>query len=253
MPGQGGLMDVNFIDGVLLVDKPENWTSHDVCAFVRRRFGIKKVGHAGTLDPLATGLLVLLLGKATKSSMQLSACDKEYFGALELGIQTDSHDRHGKIIAEAPWEHITIEEMRLTAARQFTGDIIQVPPMVSALKHEGTRLYKLARQGKTVARDGRPVTVHEFRLDKKEGKFVEFLAYVSKGTYVRTLVNDLGEALGSYATLARLRRLRSGVFKLEQSVTIDDLKNFTPIQLREKVIPLSAALPHADHSGSSKV
>ena len=246
-------MDVNFIYGVLLVDKPENWTSHDVCAFVRRRFGIKKVGHAGTLDPLATGLLVLLLGKSTKSSMQLSACDKEYFGALELGVQTDSHDRHGKITAEAPWEHITLEMVRAKAAEQFTGDIVQVPPMVSALKHEGTRLYKLARQGKTVPRDGRPVTVREFRFEKKDGKFIEFLADVSKGTYVRTLVNDLGEALGCYATLARLRRLRSGSFKLEQSVTIDDLKGFTPAQLREKVIPVSATLLHADHSGSSKI
>jgi tRNA pseudouridine55 synthase len=246
-------MDMNFIDGVLLVDKPENWTSHDVCAFVRRRFGIKKVGHAGTLDPLATGLLVLLLGKSTKNSMQLSACDKEYFGALELGIQTDSHDRHGKITAEAPWESITIEMIRTKAADQFTGDIIQVPPMVSALKHEGTRLYKLARQGKTIPRDGRPVTVHEFRFEKKEGKFVEFLAYVSKGTYVRTLVNDLGEALGCFATLARLRRLRSGPFKLEQSVTIEDLKSFTPVQLREKVISLGALSLHADHSGSSRI
>jgi len=247
------MIDPNFIDGVLLVDKPENWTSHDVCAFVRRRFKIKKVGHAGTLDPLATGLLVLLLGKATKSSMLLSACDKEYFGALELGIQTDSHDRHGKVIAEASWEHITLEEIRAKAAERFTGDIIQVPPMVSALKHEGTRLYKLARQGKTVPRDGRPVTVHEFRFEKKDGKFVEFFAYVSKGTYLRTLVNDLGEALGSYAALARLRRLRSGKFRLEQSVTIEDLKNFTPAQLREKVFPLSATLSHADHSGPSKI
>ena len=246
-------MDVNFIDGVLLVDKPENWTSHDVCAFVRRRFGIKKVGHAGTLDPLATGLLVLLLGKATKISMQLSACDKEYFGAMELGVQTDSHDRHGKVIQEALWEHITLELIKAKAAAEFTGDIVQVPPMVSALKHEGQRLYKLARQGKTVEREGRPVTVHEFRIDKKDGKFVEFLAYVSKGTYVRTLVNDLGEVLGCYATLARLRRLRSGKFRLEQAVTIEDLKGFTPIQLREKVIPLSAVFLHANYPGSSKV
>lgn len=246
-------MDVNFIDGVLLVDKPENWTSHDVVAFVRRRFGIKKVGHAGTLDPLATGLLVLLLGKATKISMQLSACDKEYFGAMELGVQTDSHDRHGKVTLEAPWEHITLEEIRAKAAAEFTGDIVQVPPMVSALKHEGQRLYKLARQGKTVPRDGRPVTVHEFRIEKKEGKFVEFLAYVSKGTYVRTLVSDLGDTLGCHATLARLRRLRSGKFSLEQGVTIEDLKAFTPAQLREKVIPLSAVALHEDHSGPSKV
>ncbi len=247
------MIDPNFIDGVLLVDKPENWTSHDVCAFVRRRFGIKKVGHAGTLDPLATGLLVLLLGKATKSSMPLSACDKEYFGALELGVQTDSHDRHGKVVAEAPWEHITLEKIRAMAAERFTGEIIQVPPMVSALKHEGTRLYKLARQGKTVPREGRPVTVHEFRFERKDGKFVEFFAFVSKGTYLRTLANDLGEALGCHATLARLRRLRSGKFRLDQSVTIEDLKHFTPTQLREKTLPLTAALSYADHPGSPKL
>ena len=186
-------------DGILLVDKPENWTSHDVCAYVRRRFAIKKVGHAGTLDPLATGLLVLLIGRATKISMPLSSCNKEYLGVMELGIQTDSHDRHGKVIAEAPWEHITLEGIQAKAAKEFTGEIIQVPPMVSALKHEGTRLYKLARQGKTVERKGRAVTVFEFRLEKKEGRFVNFFAHVSKGTYLRTLINDLGDALGCHA------------------------------------------------------
>lgn len=232
-------MDPHFLDGVLLVDKPEDWTSHDVCAFVRKRFGIKKVGHAGTLDPLATGLLVLLLGKATKNSMPLSSCDKEYFGVMELGIQTDSHDRRGKVVAEAPWEHITLEDVQAKAAREFTGEIIQVPPMVSALKHEGTRLYKLARQGKIVPREGRPVTVHEFRLSKKEGCFVHFFARVSKGTYLRTLVSDLGDALGCHAALASLRRTRSGKFRLDQSVTIEDLKHFTLAQLREKVLPLN--------------
>lgn len=232
------------MDGILLVDKPENWTSHDVCAFVRKRFGVKKVGHAGTLDPLATGLLVLLLGKATKDSMSLSSCDKEYLGMMELGIQTDSHDRHGKILAEAPWEHLTLETIQIKAAKEFTGDIIQVPPMVSALKHEGTRLYKLARQGKTVPRQGRPVTVYDFHLDKKEGRFVNFFAHVSKGTYLRTLIHDLGEALGCYATLASLRRLRSGKFQLEQSVTIESLKSFTESQFRAAILPLSTSVAH---------
>lgn len=241
-----------LIDGILLVDKPENWTSHDVCAFVRRRFGIKKVGHAGTLDPLATGLLVLLLGKATKYSMPLSSCDKEYLGVMELGIQTDSHDRHGKIVAESPWEHITLDEIRAKAAREFTGEIVQVPPMVSALKHEGTRLYKLARQGKTVPREGRSVTVHSLCLDKKEGRFVDFFAHVSKGTYLRTLINDLGDALGCHATLASLRRLRSGKFRLDQSVTIEDLKHFTGAQLREKVLPLSAAVANHENCNGSR-
>lgn len=241
-------------DGILLVDKPENWTSHDVCAYVRRRFGIKKVGHAGTLDPLATGMLVLLLGRATKLSMPLSACDKEYLGVMELGVQTDSHDRHGKVIAEAPWEHITLEAIREKAAKEFTGNIIQVPPMVSALKHEGTRLYKLARQGKTVERKGRPVTVFHFRLEEKKGQFVHFFAHVSKGTYLRTLISDLGDALGCHATLASLRRLRSGQFRLEQSVTMEELKSFTPDQLCEKILPLNASIiDYANRHGSSKV
>lgn len=235
----------DFIDGVLLVDKPENWTSHDVCAFVRKRFRFKKVGHAGTLDPLATGLLVLLIGKATKHSMALSAVDKEYFGTLELGVQTDSHDRQGNVTQEAAWEHVTFEKIRETAKR-FTGNIIQVPPMVSALKHEGTRLYKLARQGKTVPREGRPVTVHEFRFDKKDGRFVEFVAGVSKGTYLRTLVNDLGEALGCHATLAKLRRVRSGKFRLDQSVTIDALRDMTLEELRPQILPLNATYSYAD-------
>jgi tRNA pseudouridine55 synthase len=235
----------NFIDGVLLVDKPAGWTSHDVCAFVRKKFKFKKVGHAGTLDPLATGLLVVLIGKATKQSMPLSACDKEYFGTMELGVQTDSHDRQGKVTAEAPWEHITIEQVR-EEAKRFTGEIIQVPPMVSALKHEGTRLYKLARQGKTVAREGRPVMVHEFRFDKKDGRFIDFSAQVSKGTYVRTLVNDLGEVLGCHAALAKLSRLRSGKFSLEQSVTVDQLRNMTFPEVCEKILPLSAAAAHAN-------
>ena len=241
-------------DGILLVDKPENWTSHDVCAYVRRRFAIKKVGHSGTLDPQATGLLVLLLGRATKLSMPLSSCDKEYLGVMELGIETDSHDRHGKVIAEAPWEHITLDEIRAKAAKEFTGEIIQIPPMVSALKHEGPRLYKLARQGKTVERKGRAVTVFEFHLEKKEGRFVNFFAHVSKGTYLRTLINDLGDALGCHAVLASLRRLRSGQFRLEQGVTLEELKNFTPEQLSGKIIPLSASIiDYANRNGSTPV
>ncbi len=247
------MKEQTLIDGVLLVDKPENWTSHDVVAFVRRKFNIKKVGHAGTLDPLATGLLVLLLGKATKSSQALSGCDKEYFGAMELGVQTDSHDRHGKVIAEAAWEEITLEQIKDKVEKEFTGDILQVPPMVSALKHEGTRLYKLARQGKTIEREGRPITVKEFKIEKKDGKFVEFLVYVSKGTYVRTLVNDLGESLGCYAALARLRRLRSGDFNIDKSVTIESLKEMSPAELRNKTFPLSAIPAYENNSGHPKI
>lgn len=234
----------NEIDGILLVDKPQDWTSHDVCAFVKKRFKIKKVGHAGTLDPLATGLLVLLLGRMTKSSGALTACDKEYHGVMQLGVKTDSHDRQGKVIGEASPEKITLEKVKEKTA-VFTGEIIQVPPMVSALKHQGQRLYDLARKGVEVHREGRNVTVFGWDIQKKEGNLVYFSVRVSKGTYVRTLVNDLGEALGCYATLNELRRTNSGPFHLADAVTIDTLKNWTVQELREKAASDTAARAHA--------
>lgn len=224
------------LDGVLCVDKPKDWTSHDVCAFIRSRFKIKKVGHAGTLDPLATGLLIVLLGRATKQSMTLTANDKEYSGVMELGVKTDSHDRKGAEIATASAEKITLEEIKKRAAEEFTGEITQVPPMVSALKQKGVRLYELARKGIEVPRESRPVTVHEWKITRKDGNFVEFSTRVSKGTYVRTLVNDLGESLGCYACLADLRRLQSGEYKIEDSVTIDQLKGMTFQDLRQKML-----------------
>ena len=227
------------VEGVLLVDKPPTWTSHDVCAFVRKQFKIKKVGHAGTLDPLATGLLVVLLGKATKQSILFSGCDKEYSGVMELGVKTDSHDKQGKILDTRPWEGVSLEEVRKKAL-QFTGEIIQVPPMVSALKHKGVRLYQLARRGVEVAREGRPVTVHELNIQKKDGAFVHFSARVSKGTYLRTLVHDLGEVLGCFAALAELRRLQSGNFRYENSVTVDTLRTWTVKELRLKVLPVES-------------
>jgi len=225
------------MEGVLIVDKPQGWTSHDVCAFVRKRFHIKKVGHAGTLDPLATGLLVLLLGRATKQSIPLSSCDKEYFGVMELGVRTDSHDCNGTVLSVAPWEAITLDQIR-EVSKRYSGEIFQVPPMVSALKHQGTRLYELARRGIDVPRKERKITVHKFHIEKKDGPYVHFSACVSKGTYLRTLVNDLGHDLECYATLVELRRIRSGKFELKDGVTINELRQTTPEQLRDRIIAL---------------
>ncbi len=235
----------NYTDGVLIVDKPKTWTSHDVCAFLRKRFRIKKVGHAGTLDPLATGVLVILLGKATKQSISLSSCDKEYDGVMELGVQTDSHDRDGKVVATGEWKSFDLAAIRGNI-QEFLGEIIQVPPMVSALKHEGVRLYKLARQGQTVPREGRPVTVYEWNVMKKDGPYVHFFARVSKGTYLRTLINDLGEKLGCFATLSELRRVRSGHFGLEKSVTIDELRTCSEQDFLTKIYPMHSLFFH-DH------
>ena len=228
-----------FIDGILPVDKPKGWTSHDVCAFLRKRFHIPKVGHAGTLDPLATGVLVLLLGRATKLSQELSSCDKEYFGTFELGVETDSHDRDGRILQKAAWEGVTLETIQ-KALPAFTGEIEQTPPMISAIRYKGVRLYHLARRGAVVPREKRRIIVHDFRLEGQTGPLVNFSAAVSKGTYLRTLVHDLGEVLGCHATLAELRRLRSGEFRLADAVTVDALKNFSQEELERRVFPISS-------------
>lgn len=228
--------------GVMVVDKEKGWTSHDVCAFIRSRFGIRKVGHAGTLDPLATGVLVLLLGNATKRSQEFSLYDKDYYGTLRLGIKTDSHDADGTVIGERDWRHVSETAVR-EAFRKFSGVLEQTPPMVSALKHQGVRLYELARKGKTVSRPSRIVTVHEFRIEEIKLPEIRFFASVSKGTYLRTLVNDLGEFLGTYAVLESLRRVRSGPFTLEDAVTIEMLRTWDRSVFAAKVRkPFSAPL-----------
>lgn len=230
-------------NGILVVDKQKGWTSHDVCAFVRSRFKIKKVGHAGTLDPLATGVLVVLLGQATKKSKELSSCDKDYYGTFEFGIKTDSQDISGTIVDKKDWQHIREEDLK-GAFEKFTGVLEQTPPMVSALKHQGVRLYQLARAGKVIDREKRMITVHEFRIEKIDLPSVHFFAHVSKGTYLRTLVNDLGESLGSYAVLSELRRVRSGSFSLEDAVPIEELRQMDHNQFKSRVkqVPVPVAV-----------
>ena len=230
-------------NGILVVDKQKDWTSHDVCAFVRSRFKVKKVGHAGTLDPLATGVLVVLLGQATKKSKELSSCDKDYYGALEFGIKTDSQDISGIVIDKRTWEHISEQNLK-EAFEKFTGVLEQMPPMVSALKHQGVRLYQLARSGKVVDREKRTIIVHEFRIEKIDFPFVHFFAHVSKGTYLRTLVNDLGESLGSCAVLSELRRVRSGSFSLEDAIPIEELRQMDHNQFKNRIkqVPVSDAV-----------
>lgn len=228
-----------MVEGILAVDKPKSWTSHDVCAFVRKKFKIPKVGHAGTLDPLATGVLVLLLGRATKLSQELSSCDKEYFGKFELGVETDSHDRDGRVLHEAPWQGITLDKIK-EILPSFIGEIEQMPPMISAIRYKGVRLYHLARRGAVVPREKRKITVYELRLEGQEGPFVHFFSHVSKGTYLRTLVHDIGEILGCHASLSELRRIRAGDFRLEDAVSVELLKSFSTEQLEQRVYPLSS-------------
>src|SRR3989338_7288424 len=222
------------INGIILVDKESGWTSHDVCAFIRKKFRIKKVGHAGTLDPMATGLLIVLLGHSTKRSNELTACDKEYSGVIRLGTETDSYDAQGKVVAEREWNDITEDNIR-EAFEQFRGTLEQKPPMGAALKHIGVRLYKLARAGKVVERALRTITVYEFRIDKILLPRIYFYAKVSKGTYLRTLVHDLGQGLGCGAILEDLRRIKAGKYEIAEAISIQELRDISASDFREKV------------------
>ena len=224
-------------DGVLLVDKPAGLTSHDVVDRVRRRFGFQKVGHCGTLDPAATGLLILVLERATKLQDRLMCADKTYEGAMLLGVSTDSQDADGEVIAEKPVPPLTAEDIEAVFAK-FRGDIQQVPPMVSAVKHQGTPLYKLARKGKTVEREPRLVHIYDLRVLALELPHIRFRTSCTKGTYVRTLCSDIGDQLGCGAHLCELRRSRSGKFDVKDAHTLDEILQRNREQLKEFIIPI---------------
>jgi len=221
-------------DGILLVDKPATWTSFDVVNFVRARFNIPKVGHCGTLDPAATGLLVLVLGKFTRISNSLSGVDKVYSGSLRLGIETDSEDMDGKIIRESDCSHVTEEALRETVM-SFMGKSMQIPPMVSALKKDGKKLYQLAREGVEVEREARPIEVYDIKVDKIALPDCDFTVHCSKGTYVRSIARDIGNKLGCGAVLTGLRRTAVGKFSIADAVTVDTLKTFEQPELKEFV------------------
>ncbi len=220
--------------GILLVDKPKEWTSHDVVNFVRRRFNIKKTGHCGTLDPAATGLLVLVLGHATKMSARLTGDDKVYECVGLLGVTTDSQDMDGKIVTEKDWSGVTPEELERVCA-EFIGPQDQLPPMVSAVKKDGKRLYELARKGQEVEREPKKIIIHSLRMTKIELPYFHFTLCCSKGTYVRTLCADIGERLGCGAALYGLRRARSGTFTVDKAVTVDAMREWTQADLAARL------------------
>jgi tRNA pseudouridine55 synthase len=225
-------------DGVLLVDKAEGMTSHDVVALVRRKLEIKKVGHCGTLDPIATGLLLLTLGRGTKIQDLLMSEDKAYAGTLTLGTSTTTQDRQGEVVEERPVPALTENDVR-AAFDKFRGDFYQMPPMVSAIKHGGVPLYKLARQGKVVEREPRLVHVYRYSVDRIAPPEIDFSVLCSKGFYVRTYVHDIGEALGCGAHLKSLRRSKSGRFNVDQAITVDQIKTAP----REEILSRMLTLP----------
>jgi tRNA pseudouridine55 synthase len=224
------------LDGALLIDKPVGPTSHDVVDAIRRRFQIKKAGHCGTLDPNATGLLLIVLGRGTKLSEKLMATDKVYEGALRLGETTTSHDADGELTASLPVPPLTLEQLNEVAAT-FVGDQMQLPPMVSAVKKDGVPLYKLARKGIEVERKERMIHIYNFRFSKYDEPVGHFRVACTKGTYVRTLAHDFGHKVGCGGHLATLRRIASGKFDVAAAWPLDQVLALSTTELEKRVIP----------------
>ncbi len=207
---------------VLLIDKPLDWTSFDVVRRVKLELKEEKVGHAGTLDPKATGLLIVCTGRKTKEFDRFAGLDKEYTGTFQLGISTPSYDLETEITEEREYRAITLEQI-CDQARRLTGRLRQVPPMFSAVKHKGKPLYKIARKGKSIEREPKEIEVREFEIGTYEPPTGTFRIVCSKGTYIRSLIHDLGVALGCGAVLTSLRRTRIGTYRVDDALTIEQL------------------------------
>ena len=209
------------MNGILLIDKASDWTSHDVVAKLRGLLGQRRIGHAGTLDPMATGLLTIFVGQGTKAVQYAEAAEKSYIARLQLGITTDTQDSTGRVLTRAP-RPVSREELEAVLPR-FMGDVLQLPPMYSAIKVEGKRLYQLARKGEVVERAPRPVQVRKIDiLESYEDGFLLFIS-CSKGTYIRTLCHDIGQSLGTGGVMASLRRTQVGNFSLDNAYTLEQI------------------------------
>ena len=233
---------VKELEGVLLVDKPTAHTSHDVVARLRRKLNMRKIGHAGTLDPMATGLLIMLIGKATRISQYLISLDKEYEGTIQLGQTTDSQDADGEVVETRPVPPLTEAEAR-AMMQSFLGDQYQMPPMYSAIKIDGVPLYKSARKGEDIVREPRFIRVMSFDLTRFAPPQLDFRLRSSKGTYVRTIAHDLGQKLGCGAHLSALRRTATDRFNISQALTLDAIEALPIPEIEKLLIPVHAAAP----------
>lgn len=230
------MQEFSALDGALLIDKPAGPTSHDVVDAIRRRFGIKKVGHCGTLDPGATGLLIIVLGRGTKLSERLMGDDKVYEGTIKFGETTDSYDADGELTGSLPVPLLTLDQLNEEAAT-FIGDQMQVPPMVSAIKKDGVPLYKLARKGVEVEREPRLIHIYNFRFTEYAEPCGQFRVACTKGTYIRSLAHDLGQKIGCGAHLTALRRSASGKFDVADARPLDEVLKGSEKELEQRVIP----------------
>lgn len=224
-------------DGILLIDKPAGPTSHDIVDIIRNSYRIKKVGHCGTLDPAATGLLIIVLGKATKLSEKLMSDDKVYVGSMKLGETTNTFDAEGQVESTQPVPDLTIETLQ-KEANKFLGDQMQIPPMVSAIKINGTPLYKLARKGQTIDRKERFIHLYKFLISEYETPVAWFKVACTKGTYIRTLAHDFGQKIGCGGHLSGLRRTISGTFKVSNATSLEELTTLSALDLNKRIIPM---------------
>ena len=230
------MQEFSSLDGAILIDKPAGPTSHDVVDIIRRNFRIKKVGHCGTLDPNATGLLVIVLGRGTKLSEKLMGDDKVYEGTMKFGVTTNSYDTDGEILETKPVPPLTVEQLN-QLAETFVGDQMQMPPMVSAIKMNGVPLYKLARKGIEVVREPRLIHIYTYRFTEYQEPFGRFRVACTKGTYVRSLAHDLGQKIGCGAHLSELRRAVSGKFDVADAIPLEDVVKLSEGELEKRVIP----------------
>ena len=229
------------IHGILLLDKRLSVSSNRALQEVKRLFNANKAGHTGSLDPLATGLLPLCFGEATKVSAMMLDDNKRYQVVVKLGVMTDTGDSEGKVIEEKPVPELSLEEIE-DCLQCFNGEIDQVPPMYSALKHNGRKLYELAREGKIIERKARKISIFELKLLNKTSDSLTLDVFCSKGTYIRSLAEDIGHKLGCGGTVIELRRMQSGQFKIEDALTIEQLQNMDQIELKSCLIDVDKPL-----------
>ena len=233
----------NEVNGIILVNKPEKWTSHDCVAVVRKMTGIKRVGHTGTLDPMATGVLPVCIGTSTRIMDYLDLDYKTYVCTLKLGITTDTEDIWGEVLTTCENYQLSHEDM-VNAVKCFQGDIWQVPPKYSALKVNGRKLYEYARAGEDVEIKSRKIHVKSIEINEFHQDGFTFTVVCSKGTYVRTICKDIGEKLGCGAAMAKLTRVASGVFKIEDAITMDQIKTMEKEEIFEKLYDTDYPLVH---------
>ena len=227
------------MNGIILVDKPQDWTSHDVVAKLRGVLHERRIGHSGTLDPLATGLLVVFVGRATRAVEFAEADSKEYLAGLRLGVSTDTQDITGNVIAKC--DALPDEAAVRETLCRFIGDIEQIPPMYSAIKIGGKKLYEFARRGESVERTPRKITVSSIDIVDKDGTDYILNISCSKGTYVRTLCNDIGDALGCGACMSSLRRTRAGAFSVDEAHSLEDIEDAAlEDRLSDIILPVDA-------------